>query len=499
MMAKKFGNRKTCKRTNWWLKTMGMDYYSGSSSPTPPEPDPIQVTFEGEGTGSALASIANLTPSYPVTGLAAGDIFFCHAAIRNLTTVFETPSGWTLVGGLPDSNNAGNSWLFYKVADGTETGNLTLTTIGDTIDVKLAKIYRFRGAAGSNLFGTNVTNTGSGSTTLSAPTVVGTETLGLAVCFTYESDNNGFTEFTGESGGDWTIPGTNFATSLGADSLLSLQTAVLASPGTISGGSTTMAASASWINRAFVLYRSDIAEETVRSGRLYGITYSQSNGDGEANAADIPGGRPELTQVIPRSYVWWEGPNGVRWQPLEAGVNACTGAGQFGPVISMAYAEHLKYPNEDKYYIIHAVGGSTIAAWNTSLKDQWQAKYDAAIEYITPTEFVGIATFHGESDSASAVGSAAYEAAEDTGISGVFANTGFTRAFVLQVHDSLPPGTFLYTADVQAAKVANEAAGNYGVGGALVSAVGLGVQGDFVHLTAQGYIDAGERMSDVMP
>lgn len=480
------------KKLNWFL--------SGSST----EPPAIQVTFQQAGTGSALASVGDLTPSYPVTGVQEGDIFFCHAAVRNLTTVFKTPTGWTLVGGQPDTNNAGNSWLFYKVATGSESGNLTLTTIADATDVKLARIYRFRGAAGSLLFGANTLNNGSGSTTLSAPTVVGTQDLGLAICFTYEADNNSFADFSGETGGDWAQPVAQFATSLGSDSILAIHTATMATAGTISGGSTTMAASASWNNRAFVLYRTSIAAESVRSGRLYGISLSQSNGNGQASVSDIAAtGRTELLSVIPRSYVWWEGTNGVRWQPLQAGVNANTlGTAFFGPIISMAYAEHLKYPNVDKFYVIHAVGGSSMTNWlgATGLHNFFKAKYDAAMEYLTPTDYVGVATFHGETDAASAPGSAAYEANEATGMTELFAETSFTRAFVLQLHNFLPIGTFPHKAVIMTAKTNNAGAGTYGTGGGLGTApTGSVIQADNVHFNALGVINAGDNISAIMP
>lgn len=473
-------------------------YTSGGSDPV------TQVTFEEAGTGAALASVGNLTPSLPVTGLQAGDIFIAHVAIRNITVAINTPSGWTAIKELVDANGAGvgHHIAFYKIADGTESGNLTITFTTDTIDVKLARVYRFRGSSVDTLFGTKVVNGGGGTTTLSAPTVVA-PAKSLAICLTYETDNNSFTEFTGETGGDWTLPTAVFSTGLGADSLLALQVATMASDGTISGGSTTMAAAATWSNLGFALQGSSLNETpSVQSGRFYAITLSQSNGNGQASVSDIAAtGRTELLAVIPRSYVWWEGDNGVGWQPLQAGVNACTNANQFGPIISMAYAEHLKYPSVDKFYVIHAVGGTAMTAWTTGgLSNIFLARYNAAMEYLTPTVNVGIATVHGETDSASPAGAAAYEVNEDTAISNLFAATDFTDAFVLQVHDFLPAGTYTQKAVVQGAKVNNDANGNYGANGGLAPApTGSVIQGDNVHYNAAGVIAAGENLSDIMP
>jgi hypothetical protein len=463
---------------------------------------PEQVAFQEAGAGAALASVGNLTPSLPVTDLLEGDIFIAHVGIRNTAVAINTPSGWTTIKEAIDANGAatGHHTAFYKVADGTETGNLTITFTTDTTDVKLARVYRFRGSAGDTLFGTKVTNGGGGSTTLSAPTVV-CEAKSLAICLTYETDNNTFTEFTGETGGDWTLATAVFATGLGADSLLALHVATMDSAGTITGGTTTMAANATWGNLAFALERTSITAPSAQTGRLYGISISQSNGNGQASVSDIAAtGRTELLSVIPRSYVWWEGANGVGWQPLQAGVNGSTNANQFGPIISMAYAEHVKYPSVDKFYVIHAVGGSTISVWNSSLKNFFFAKYNAALAYLTPTVFVGVATFHGESDAANEAASLAYEANEQTGLTDIRSATDFDDFYVLQLHNFLPAGSFPYDGNIQTAKTNNDTNGHYGASGGLAAApTGSVIQGDNVHYNALGVINAGDNISTIMP
>jgi hypothetical protein len=66
-------------------------------------------------------------------------------------------------------------------------------------------------------------------------------------------DDNAVASFTGETGGDWTEAVAEFTTQTGSDGCLQLQTATIASAGTISGGDTTMAASDGWATFGFAL------------------------------------------------------------------------------------------------------------------------------------------------------------------------------------------------------------------------------------------------------
>jgi hypothetical protein len=65
-------------------------------------------------------------------------------------------------------------------------------------------------------------------------------------------DDNTIPSFTGESGGDWTVA-AEFLTATGTDACLNLQTAAMASTGTIDGGTATMAAADNWVNHGFAL------------------------------------------------------------------------------------------------------------------------------------------------------------------------------------------------------------------------------------------------------
>lgn len=219
-----------------------------------------QVTFEQAGTGSALASVGDLTPSFPVTGVQAGDIFILHASIRNPFITINQPAGWTPVATQLDIAGVALAVhsIFYKIATGSETGNLTVSFTVDSTDVKCARIYRLRGGTVTTLISGGSTGGGTGTMTIAAPTVVCTA-KSLAISLIYEADNQAFLEYTGETGGDWSLATALFSTSLGADSILGIMISTMSSAGTISGGSTTYSPlNATWGSYNFCLQGSNV-------------------------------------------------------------------------------------------------------------------------------------------------------------------------------------------------------------------------------------------------
>lgn len=78
---------------------------------------------------------------------------------------------------------------------------------------------------------------------------VGVTTTGadrLAMQFIGVADDNALAAFSGETGGDWTEPVGEFLSATGTDGCIGIQTATMASAGTINGGTLTMAASDGW-------------------------------------------------------------------------------------------------------------------------------------------------------------------------------------------------------------------------------------------------------------
>ena len=116
------------------------------------------------------------------------------------------------------SNSAADDVYFrtYEFA-GVNAG----TTLSDVIE---------NGSAGatSNTAGTSATIADSGVTTLGAER--------LALNFVAGNDDNALDAFTGMSGGTWAEAVAEFATATGTDGVIGLQTATLASAGTIDGG-----------------------------------------------------------------------------------------------------------------------------------------------------------------------------------------------------------------------------------------------------------------------
>ena len=116
--------------------------------------------------------------------------------------------------------------LFWEFSD-VNTG----TTLADVIE---------NGTAG------NATNGAGTSDTIldTAVTTLGADRLALN--FVAVNDDNALDAFTGMTGGTWGEPGVEYADAAGTDGAIGLQTAAMASAGTIDGGTLTMAASDAW-------------------------------------------------------------------------------------------------------------------------------------------------------------------------------------------------------------------------------------------------------------
>lgn len=115
------------------------------------------------------------------------------------------------------NSGTGDVWVrLYEFAD-VHTG----TTLSDVIE---------NGSAGSttNTAGTSATIDDAAVTTLGADR--------LALNFVAGNDDNALDAFTGMSGGTWAEAVAEFASATGTDGVIGLQTATIASAGTIDGG-----------------------------------------------------------------------------------------------------------------------------------------------------------------------------------------------------------------------------------------------------------------------
>src|SRR3972149_4288072 len=252
----------------------------------------------------ASATTSPVAVPYP-TGITAGNLLILQVSVRNLTSVPTDPSGWTLLYGPDTSGTSVRQWIYGKIADGTESGELSLAH--DASIVVAARIYLFRSVLGTSY-------TEGGSTTNISGSIVydaGVTTSGanrLAVNFVAISDNNtGITDFVGETGGDWTEAVAEYSFATGLDGTLQLQTAAMVSSGTIDGGSYTMQAADAGIIRGFALIGSpDVLGSYISSNEGHYTGSLKLNILGSyisSSEINYPGSFPSGVQVIDGAYL----------------------------------------------------------------------------------------------------------------------------------------------------------------------------------------------------
>jgi hypothetical protein len=197
------------------------------------------------------ASTGTLTPPLAVTGgdFAAGDLLICMVSIRATGgTTNIAASGWSQIAThRMGTTSNGEFYIWGKIADGTETGSVTVSFPNDFGVTKMARCFRFKNNNSTSVAAA-VESIASGqgtSTTYAAQSVTSTTNLSLAVQFVAVADDNVTGSFTGESGGDYTEDATYVYTG-GTGGAHSVQTAELATAGSITGGTYVMTASDPW-------------------------------------------------------------------------------------------------------------------------------------------------------------------------------------------------------------------------------------------------------------
>src|ERR1041385_2007993 len=108
----------------------------------------MSISFGTQSSASATGT-TSLSVAYP-TGIVAGDLLVLPISSKYPTNGPVTPTGWTL---LPDAQasgghgssgtNTGNVYMtvFFKVADGTESGNLSVSIPSG--NAAMARMYRY--------------------------------------------------------------------------------------------------------------------------------------------------------------------------------------------------------------------------------------------------------------------------------------------------------------------------------------------------------------------
>jgi VCBS repeat-containing protein len=210
-----------------------------------------QVTFVSAGTGNATLGVGkNPTPAYPAS-LQPNDLILLQVTVRDtINAPPPTFDGFTLLYGPDPAGSSGRQWIYYKFSTGTESGTLTVTIGGS--DYKFARMYAFRNVALSSFAEGAGYISNAWSNTISAPQVDTTGTKRLAVSFVFVTEDRIMDSFTGETDGDWTEATPEYRSSPWPG-CIQLQTAEMATGGTISGGTYVMAGYGGWGVRAFAL------------------------------------------------------------------------------------------------------------------------------------------------------------------------------------------------------------------------------------------------------
>lgn len=211
----------------------------------------MSVTYIASGaTAEVAASPADIDVAY-LGSLVSGDLLLAQIFSRNtVSSITAEPSGWTLLFGPDTGSGTFRQWIYYKISDGTETGTARWSISGSALF--MGRMHQFRGTATSSFTQSGGLDNGN-SATLTIPSVTTTRADSLAVAFPAIADDNTMTDSSGETGGDYTKAAADYLTTAGLDGAFGIQTATMASPGTISGGSITAGASDPWLVRAFAL------------------------------------------------------------------------------------------------------------------------------------------------------------------------------------------------------------------------------------------------------
>lgn len=135
--------------------------------------------------------------------------------------------------------------------------------------------YNFQDVSAGTTLATVIENVTAGSTVNGVGTSgtiadTGVTTLGsdrLALNFVAGSDDNAIDAFAGETGGDWVEAAAEYAESVGTDGVIQLQTAAMATAGTIDGGSDAWAdATDGWGVVGFALIGTTVVAAVLEQG-----------------------------------------------------------------------------------------------------------------------------------------------------------------------------------------------------------------------------------------
>jgi hypothetical protein len=147
----------------------------------------LTATYTNTGSGSTLNIAISVAPN-------PGDILIAGFEFANSVSVSSGPSGWTPV---TANGTGGQLWVYYKVADGTET-TAGISLSGASTSGGFVAVYSGADVpAGAQAIGANTS-----SNTITAPTIASVPTGAISI--SVGGSRNGSNHSSTTSGSGWT-------------------------------------------------------------------------------------------------------------------------------------------------------------------------------------------------------------------------------------------------------------------------------------------------------
>lgn len=206
---------------------------------------PFPVAFQAAGVGAieAPSSGGSIDIPYP-SGIVSGNVLILHMVAKDATAAaaLTAPSGWTSIASVLSGGGLVRAAGFYKIADGTETGNLAFSHTSADADVYIAgRMYRF--SPGASIESGSATGTDTSSTTMSSVAVTTTGTGGLAVQLYSAAVNTTI----GDTGSTYTEATAEYANAAGV--ILSCQVRTCPTPESVGIASATLGTAGTYRQR----------------------------------------------------------------------------------------------------------------------------------------------------------------------------------------------------------------------------------------------------------
>ncbi len=199
--------------------------------------------------GLAASSTTDITLDVPFPATVnSGDFIIMFLGHRY--TFDDPPAPWAKIDDHNRVTNLGFGAAWYIIADGTETGTVTLTGF-DSGAPQSARMVSWTGADSFEV----MTSIDDNTTDILHTDIVSGGPDRLAIVFGYALvDQTPMVSFTGETGGDLVMLYSDVV-AVGVKQTHAIHSADMASAGTISGGSSWLGGSAyNWLSLAFTIY-----------------------------------------------------------------------------------------------------------------------------------------------------------------------------------------------------------------------------------------------------